>query len=209
MRHQAGAGKIPFICFDLAGGANIAGSNVLVGRQGGQLDFLSTAGYSKLGLPGNMTPNSSIGAGNFVDRQLGLAFHTDSAFLRGILERTAVATRCQHQRHRDAGALSENDTGNNPHNPMYGIYLGRCADGRAADADRNRQLGFRRQLAWRPSYMIDPTVRPTKVDRASDVTGLVDTGELVRVCSSRPMPRWCSNRWSASATRSSTRSTRC
>ena len=52
-----GAGKIPFICFDLAGGANIAGSNVLIGKQGGQLDFLSTAGYSKLGLPGNMTPN--------------------------------------------------------------------------------------------------------------------------------------------------------
>src|SRR3990167_8428722 len=26
-----GAGKIPFICFDLAGGANIAGSNVLLG----------------------------------------------------------------------------------------------------------------------------------------------------------------------------------
>ena len=48
----AGAGKIPFICFDLAGGANIAGSNVLVGGQGGQLDFLSSAGYSKLGLPG-------------------------------------------------------------------------------------------------------------------------------------------------------------
>ena len=35
-----GAGKIPFICFDLAGGANMAGSNVLVGGQGGQLDFL-------------------------------------------------------------------------------------------------------------------------------------------------------------------------
>ena len=30
-----GAGKIPFICFDLAGGANISGSNVLVGKQGG------------------------------------------------------------------------------------------------------------------------------------------------------------------------------
>ncbi len=27
----AGAGMIPFICFDLAGGGNIAGSNVLVG----------------------------------------------------------------------------------------------------------------------------------------------------------------------------------
>ena len=78
----AGAGKIPFICFDLAGGANIAGSNVLVGQQGGQLDLLSTAGYSKLGLPGNMTPASSTT--NFVDTAMGLAFHTDSAFLRGI-----------------------------------------------------------------------------------------------------------------------------
>ena len=46
-----GAGKIPFICFDLAGGANIANSNVLVGQQGGQMDFLSTAGYSKMGYP--------------------------------------------------------------------------------------------------------------------------------------------------------------
>ncbi|MEO1321213.1 MAG: hypothetical protein AAFV30_11735, partial [Pseudomonadota bacterium] len=26
----AGAGKVPFVCFDLAGGANMAGSNVLV-----------------------------------------------------------------------------------------------------------------------------------------------------------------------------------
>ena len=42
----AGAGLIPFIAFDLAGGANIAGSNVLVGQGGGQLDLLSSAGYS-------------------------------------------------------------------------------------------------------------------------------------------------------------------
>ena len=48
-----GAGMIPFICFDLAGGGNIAGSNVLVGGPKGQLDFLSVAGYSKLGLAGH------------------------------------------------------------------------------------------------------------------------------------------------------------
>ena len=34
---SGGAGKIPFICFDLAGGANIAGSNVLIGQAGGHL----------------------------------------------------------------------------------------------------------------------------------------------------------------------------
>jgi hypothetical protein len=43
----AGAGKIPFIAFDLAGGANIANSNVLVGGEGGQMDFLNTSGYEK------------------------------------------------------------------------------------------------------------------------------------------------------------------
>ena len=52
----SGTKKIPFICFDLAGGANLAGSNVLVGQGGGQMDVLSTAGYSKLGLPGDMIP---------------------------------------------------------------------------------------------------------------------------------------------------------
>jgi hypothetical protein len=51
-----GAGKIPFVCFDLAGGASVAGSNVMVGGPGGQLDFLPDAGYEKLGLPDSMLP---------------------------------------------------------------------------------------------------------------------------------------------------------
>jgi hypothetical protein len=171
-----GAGKIPFICFDLAGGANIAGSNVLVGQQGGQLDFLSTAGYSKLGLPGNMNPNSSIGAGSFVDRQMGLAFHSDSAFLRGILERTAVTTRA-NVNGAVIAALSQNDTANNPHNPMYGIYsAGALGDLLPLIGSDSSDSGGN---SMAPSYMMDMTVRPTKVDRSSDVTGLVDTGKLV------------------------------
>src|SRR5579863_9719562 len=87
-----GSGMIPFICFDLAGGGNIAGSNVLVGGPGGQHDFLSTAGYNRLGLPGNMIPNGSAGVGNFIDQSLGLAFHSDSAYLRGIKQRVAAST---------------------------------------------------------------------------------------------------------------------
>jgi hypothetical protein len=175
-----GAGKIPFICFDLAGGANIAGSNVLVGGQGGQMDFLTTAGYSKLGLPGNMTPNSSVGAGSFIDRQLGLAFHADSAFLRGILERTAVTTRANINGTVIA-ALSQNDTGNNPHNPMYGIAsAGALGDLLALIGSDSSDSGGNSAA---PSYMMDPTQRPTKVDRSSDVTGLVDTGKLVGLLS--------------------------
>ena len=177
---KLGAGMIPFICFDLAGGANIAGSNVLVGQKGGQLDFLSTAGYSKLGLPGNMTPNSSIGVGSFVDRQLGLAFHSDSAFLRGILERTAVATRA-NVNGTVIPALSQNDTANNPHNPMYGIYsTGARGDLLTLIGTDNSDSGGN---SMAPSYMMVDTARPTKVDQASDVTGLVDTGKLVGLLS--------------------------
>ena len=87
-----GAGKIPFICFDLAGGANISGSNVLVGQQGGQLDFLSTQGYSKLGLPGDMTPASidpNTGL-SFINTDFGLAFHSTSAMLQGIAEKAGA-----------------------------------------------------------------------------------------------------------------------
>jgi hypothetical protein len=85
--------RIPFICFDLAGGCNMTGSNVLVGKQGGQLDVLSTAGYSKLGLPGDMTPAVVTESDrqrhrhqqrHHIDTSLGLRFHSDSAFLRGM-----------------------------------------------------------------------------------------------------------------------------
>src|ERR1700730_6233759 len=53
------AGGVPFICFDLAGGANLVGAEVLVGVQGGQTNFLATAGYGKLGVPGNLVPSCS------------------------------------------------------------------------------------------------------------------------------------------------------
>lgn len=168
---SAGAGKIPFICFDLSGGANIAGSNVLMGREGGQLDFLTTAGYSKLGLPGDMTPNLPT----FADSTFGLAFHSDSAFLRGMKLRAGAGT-ASRTNGTIIAARSENDTANNPHNPMYGIYKA-GADGQLLTliGSQSSESGGN---SVAPPSMVDLAVRPTKVDRASDVTGLVDTGEL-------------------------------
>ena len=177
-----GAGKIPFICIDLAGGANMVGSNVLIGGPGGQLDFLSTAGYGRLGLPGDMLPsmtNAATGT-SFTDSSLGLSFHSDSAFLRGILDRVSPATAAAVNGAVIA-ARSENDTGNNPHNPMYGIYragasgsLATLIGSRASDSGGNSAA---------PVGLIDLSVRPTKVDRASDVTGFVDTGQLASLLS--------------------------
>ncbi len=180
-----GAGRIPFICFDLAGGANIAGSNVLTGGRGGQLEFLSTAGYSKLGLPGDQVPsvtNPVTDTNDFVDTSLGLAFHSDAAYLRGILEKASPGTVAATN-----GAViparSENDTGNNPHNPMYAINRA-GADGslltligsRSSDSGGNSMA---------PAGLMDPSKRPTKVDRPSDVTGLVDVGDLIGLLSQK------------------------
>jgi hypothetical protein len=170
----AGAGKIPFIAFDLVGGGNVVGSNVLIGGQGGQLDFLTTAGYSKLGLPGNMIPNPSA-TGNFIDSTFGLRFHSDSAYLRGMLTRTGALAK-SNTGGSVIAALSQNDTGNNPHNPMYGIYKAGAKGQLLGLIGSQSSISGGNSMA--PAVMIDVTAQPTKVSQASDVTGLVDTGEL-------------------------------
>lgn len=177
---SVGAGKIPFICFDLAGGANIAGSNVLVGKEGGQLDFLSTAGYEKLGLPGDMVPglNDPITGEPYANTDLGLAFHSDSAFLRGM-RASMTAGREVNVNGAIIPARSDNDTSNNPHNPLYGIARA-GADGSIVQlaGTENTDSGGNSVI---PAAMMDPELRPTKVDQPRDVTGLVDTGDLVGI----------------------------
>jgi hypothetical protein len=125
-----------------------------------------------LGLPSGMTPGN---AGQ-VNAEFGLRFHSDSAFLRGMISKTSVATRA-NVNGTIFCARSDNDTGNNPHNPMYGINKA------GADGDLVTLIGTQASDSGgnsaAPMSMIDPTVRPTKVDRASDATGLVDTGNLV------------------------------
>ncbi len=184
-----GAAKVPFICFDLAGGANLAGSNVLVGGSGGQNDgVISTAGYSKMGVPGDMVPgldstnfsllNPSVN-NDFVNDDLGLQFHADSAMLKGILERAGAAVGLV-----DGCVIpsrSDNDTSNNPHNPLYGLPIA-GGSGTVVDlvGSRNSESGGN---SMAPANLIDPAFRPTKVDRPSDVTGMVDVGELTAILS--------------------------
>jgi hypothetical protein len=169
------SGKVPFICFDLAGGANIAGSNVLMGKSGGQMDFLSTAGYNKLGLPGDMLPSQG-----FFNEEFGLAFHSDSAFLRGLQDTVSIGARANIDGAIIA-ARSENDTGNNPHNPMYGI-LKAGADGELLSliGTQSSESGGN---SMAPMGLINPKARPTKVDRPTDATGLVDVGDLTSILS--------------------------
>jgi hypothetical protein len=171
----AGAGMIPFICFDLSGGANIAGSNVLVGGPKGQLDFLSVAGYSKLGLPGSMVPNASA-TGNFIDASLGLRYHSDSAQMRGIKTKFTNTAAMANVTGTIIPALSQNDTNTNPHNPMYGIW---AAGARGALLDLigtdSSQSGGN---SMAPPNMVVVSAQPSTIQSGQDTAGLVSTGQL-------------------------------
>jgi len=161
--------KIPFICLDLAGGANIAGSNVIVGKQGGQLDFL--ASYDKLGLPNAMRP-SLTGQTN---TELGLAFHADSGMLRGIRSVTSATTRANIDGIVFC-AQSGDDTGNNPHNPAYWIAKSGLTGMLTKLVGTNSTATGGN--AGAPPISVNPAIRPVRLSNPSDARNLVTLGQL-------------------------------
>jgi hypothetical protein len=157
---------LPFICFDLAGGANLVGSEVIVGQQGGQSNFLTTAGYGKLGVPGNMVPSSSAN----IDPSLGLLWHADGAIKRGIMSMITPATA--------AGtngavicAMSQNDTQSNPHNPMYGIAMAGRKGQLLQLIGTDSSVSGGNSMA--PMELIVPALQPSTISHPSDATSLV------------------------------------
>jgi hypothetical protein len=140
-----------------------------------------------MGLPGDMVPGlvDPTLALPYENFDLGLGFHLDSAFRRGIMQ-TLTPGNEQFINGAAIPARSDNDTGNNPHNPMYGIARA-GAGGLGADGSiltlagsENSDSGGNSML---PAMLYDPELRPTKVDRPSDVVNLVDTGDLVGILS--------------------------
>ena len=159
-----GAGKIPFLGIDMGGGANIAGSNIMVGGAGGQTDFLPADAYESLGLPAAINP-ASVG----VNTDFGVAMHPNSALLRGMLDKTSAGTR-GNVNGAVIPARSENDTGNNPHNPMFGIArTGSRGEFVVSTGTRNSETGGRSDA---PEYMKSAEFGPTRVSNRNEAVGL-------------------------------------
>ena len=145
-------GKIPFICFDLAGGANMAGSNVLVGKQQRPARHAcrrpATASSACRATRSRASPKrlpTATSNGDHTDTSLGLAFHSDSAFLRGM--QTSFKTRRhrrKHQRRRDPGALRERHEQQSAQSAVRHPARGRGR--RDPHVDRLAELGLGRQL---------------------------------------------------------------
>lgn len=163
---------VPFLAFDLAGGGNLVGSEVLVGKAGGQEDYL--ASYATLGLPPDMSPGMVQ-----PNKELGLAFHPDAAILRGIQQ---IVTDPAIRAKIDGMvfcAASDNDTSNNPHNPMYWI----------AKAGAQGQLVSLLGTSGRPSggnssapaSSVNPAFNPVTIKTSADALGLVNPGKIAQL----------------------------
>lgn len=172
-----GADKIPFIAFDLSGGGNLVGSEVLVGAAGKQTNFLTVPAYGLQGLPPSMVPNTGA-PGSFIDASLGLLWHADGAILRGIKTRASTTTQAGVNG-AAIPAVSQNDTSMNPHNPMYGIAMA------GANGQLLRLIGTSATPSGgnsaSPADEIIAAWTPSVIAKGSDSAGLVNTGLLTQL----------------------------
>ncbi len=159
----------PVIIIDLAGGGNIAGSNVMVGGQGGQMDFLPS--YTTLGLPSQFNPQVTG-----VNSDMGLAFHPQSQMLQGIFNSSSAMTRSKVEGTIFC-SVSDDDTGNNQHNPIYWLnkagargQLNQLAGTQQSPSGGNSQA---------PTSSINPTVAPVRLQSNQDAINLVNLGTTI------------------------------
>src|ERR1700730_7357940 len=170
-------GPVPFITIDLVGGANLMGSEALAGMAGSPTNFISTAGYNKLGLPGAMVPTSST----FIDSSLGLPFHSDSAILRGIKSKASAAALLKVNG-VVIPAISQNDSNMNPLNAMY--LIAKRVSGLPQQNNMPVPYGQYVTLVGTnstqsggnsaaPAAYVDTKLQPTRIGSSADNTALV------------------------------------
>lgn len=166
---QVATSRIPIMIFDLSGGANLIGSNVMVGKAGGQEDFIQS--YESIGLPADMHPKNAGQTNN----ELGLIFHNDSAILRGIKTSTTATTRAKVEGGVFCSA-SNDDTQNNPHNPMYWLAKAGVTGELAPMAGTMNSPSGGNSIA--PQSSLISTLKPVVLNSPQDALGLVNIGRL-------------------------------
>jgi hypothetical protein len=163
---------LPFMAVELAGGANLAGSNFMVGGRGGQLNYLAAGSYGSLGLPPDQEPTqSSI----VMDSSMGIAMHPNSGFLFGLMSVTSAATRASVDAFVTA-SRSDDDTQNNPHSCLYWIQKA-GSKGQLIDiiGTENTDSGARAAI---PPESFNPSARPTVVSNFRGAAGLISAGAI-------------------------------
>lgn len=167
---ESGTRMIPVIVLDLIGGANIAGTNVIVGDLGGQKSFLPDSGYATIGLAPEASPRVVT-----LNEQMGLAFHPNSRMLAGIKGFASDATLANVDGALFCG-ISDDDRRTNPLSPLYWL----AGAGLSGDLVSlvGSQDGASAGNSKAPDASVNPANQPSRVTRAADARGLVNPGKL-------------------------------
>jgi hypothetical protein len=134
------------------------------------MNFLQS--YASLGLNANEHPSM---AGR-INQDMGIAFHAQSGILAGIKSVASMQTQLQMDGTLFA-TISNDDTANNQHNPMY--WLNKAgAKGRlnqlAGTSDSNSGGN-----SMAPTESVNPTVAPVRVQSRNDALNLVSLGNAL------------------------------
>ncbi len=177
-------GGLPYICIDVAGGMNIAGSNVIVGMTNGgefQEDVGSGAGdYIRLGIAPSQHPTN--GAGEMVDTY-GLKFHSASGVLQGmnsILEGETMDGTNPVSDGVDGLVFCTRTSDDTSTNQINTVYMANKAGAKGELVNligNNSSDSGGRSLA--PADQVNLTIKPTQIQRFSQASGLLSLGDAL------------------------------
>lgn len=174
---NASSGKlVPVLIFDLAGGGNIAGTNVVMGLAGGQSNFLPVASYRNTGLSAAAAYGAS---GVTPDGTFGLLFHPKSPMLAGL--KSGAPTAAANTEGTVYLTITADDTANNPLNPIYWLAKAGLSGSLMSLTGMGNSLSGGNSTV--PQASIDPARTPTIVHKPADAAGLVDPGKLATLLS--------------------------
>lgn len=177
----AGAdGPVPFIVLDLAGGSNLAGSHIHVGKSS-QDPAEVLASYTTLGIGNNIKADAN-GANltSLNGTADSLMFHSSSPMLAGIMSKTSATTRANMDGVIYAIA-SGDDTSNNPFNPNYWISKAGASGELVSLIGSRNSVSGARSIA--PGGSINPAIRPVQIANPNNTAGLVDLGLMASLLS--------------------------
>ena len=169
---------LPYLAFDLAGGANIAGSNVLVGfERGGGQESYSTAGqydetdYIRLGLPASMHPSRA----GMLDHSYQLTFHSQSGMLRGL--ESVLANDPDIKARIDGTIFCVRTFDDTQGNQLNTTYLAQKAGARGQVVQLiGQRISSSGGNSKAPFDSIDPALTPSQVNSNRDATSLLSLG---------------------------------
>jgi hypothetical protein len=173
--NASAASGIPALVIELSGGASTCGGNSCVGREGDATDtsHFTDSAWTKIGHAPEFRYNSN---GDNVARHLGLPMVASGGFYRGIASVASAATMA-NTNGMVFCARSDNDTGSNPHNPVFAL-LRAGASGSVAPVTGNQPTAGG---ALAQSPYIDNAKTSLVVNNPKQARALQDTVKIMEV----------------------------